>query len=486
MNKIIITNPEKFEKLKNKFMDDGFNNLQIVSDFDRTLTKSKIKDEEVPSIISLLRKKNYSNKDYITKATKIFNKYHLHEINENLSLSKKNKFMEQWWEESSNLLIENKFSNIKLNKISKSRKIKFRNKTIELFKLLNENNVPLTIISACSFGYDAIDLILKNKKINYNNIELISNKVIWDKNGYAKGFVKPLINSFNKHKFKSKNYNKNNRKNLILLGDLISDIKMSECVKYESIIKIGFLTKKTNKNLEIYKKHYDVLILNDGVMDFVYNFVKEIKNNKNSNDAKNITIETYDKSFKSYKELTKNKHAAEMSKDFIKLLKKNSLILDLGCGPGRDAKIFSNNGFKVIGIDLSKKMINECKKNVKNADFYLMDICDLKFKNNYFDGIWASASLLHVPKKEILKALKESYRVLKKEGIMYVSVKKGKGETLKPDERYHGLKKFWAFYSEKEIKQKLIKAGFKIIDLKIKEKYGSYQTNPYIRIICKK
>lgn len=282
MNKIIITNPKKFEKLKNKFINDGFENLHIISDFDRTLTKSKINDkEEVPSIISLLRHKNYSNKTYINKATKIFNIYHPHEINENLSLNKKNKFMEEWWEESSKLLIENKFSKIKLNKISKSRKIKFRNKTIELFKLLNENNIPLTIISACSFGYDAIDLILKNKKIDYNNIELISNKVLWDKKGYAKDFVKPLINSFNKHKFKSKNYNKNNRKNLILLGDLISDIKMSNCVKYDNIIKIGFLTNETNKNLEIYKKNYDVLILNDGGMDFVYNFVKEIKNNKN-------------------------------------------------------------------------------------------------------------------------------------------------------------------------------------------------------------
>jgi ubiquinone/menaquinone biosynthesis C-methylase UbiE len=199
-----------------------------------------------------------------------------------------------------------------------------------------------------------------------------------------------------------------------------------------------------------------------------------------------ITIESYDKTYKEYIDKADKLHPIEYSNKFSSMIKKDSLILDLGCGYGRDAKIFCENGYNVIGIDLSKNMIKEAKERVKNAKFFVMDLRKLDFEDNYFDAIWASASFLHIQKKEILKALKESYRVLKKGGIMYVSVKEGEGEILKTDLRYGKVKKFWAFYKENEIKEKLIKAGFTIIESSIEERMYEHQTNLFIKIFCKK
>ena len=203
-------------------------------------------------------------------------------------------------------------------------------------------------------------------------------------------------------------------------------------------------------------------------------------------DHKKITTESYNSTVGEYIKNTDGMHQAKNSRKFISLLDKNSLILDLGCGPGRDARIFTDKGFKVIGVDLSENMIKAAKKRVKNAEFKVMDICRLDFKDNYFDGIWASASFVHIPKNEIPKALKEARRVLKEKGIFYLSVKEGKGEVLEPDRRYGGVEKFWSFFKQEEIKEMLKKTGFDIIETYINKPDGLYATNPWINIFCQK
>ena len=203
-------------------------------------------------------------------------------------------------------------------------------------------------------------------------------------------------------------------------------------------------------------------------------------------DHKKITTESYNSTVGEYIKNTDNLHQAKEGKKFISLLKKNSLILDLGCGPGRDAKIFAGRGFKVIGVDLSESMIKAAKERVKNAEFRVMDMLKLDFKDNYFDGIWASASFVHIPKRGIPKALKEARRVLKEKGIFYLSVKEGKGEVLEPDRRYGGVEKFWSFFKQEEIKEMLKKTGFDIIETYINKPDGLYATNPWINIFCQK
>lgn len=199
-----------------------------------------------------------------------------------------------------------------------------------------------------------------------------------------------------------------------------------------------------------------------------------------------ITITSYDKTaVEYYKVVTKFALLPEIF-EFIKLVKKDGKILDLGCGPGHHSKYFSNLGFNVIGIDLSQEMIEIAKKVSEKSTFHVMDILDLNFEKDTFDGIWASASLLHVPKKRIKSVLIKLNEILTNQGILYISLKEGKGSELFSDIRYGGVDKFYAYYHLEEIQNLLKDIGFNILEIKLKDKRTSYDTNPWIHVYCKK
>ena len=108
---------------------------------------------------------------------------------------------------------------------------------------------------------------------------------------------------------------------------------------------------------------------------------------------------------------------------FLKLIAKNGRILDAGCGSGRDTKMFKTLGFEVEAIDGSAEMCRLASEfsgvNVKHMQFQDIDF------HQEFDGIWACASLLHVPSdglEDVLVKLKNS---LKEDGILYASFKYG-------------------------------------------------------------
>ena len=119
---------------------------------------------------------------------------------------------------------------------------------------------------------------------------------------------------------------------------------------------------------------------------------------KETIDSYNEHAEFFSNKFKSLMDL---KMRYEF-KRFIELLPGKD-ILDLGCGSGDHSVYFIQRRLKVISIDLSKEMISLCKQKGLNAS--VMDIEDLKFKNNIFDGIWSVTSLLHVPKSKISSKL---------------------------------------------------------------------------------
>ena len=148
---------------------------------------------------------------------------------------------------------------------------------------------------------------------------------------------------------------------------------------------------------------------------------------------------------------------------FVKKFPKNSSLLDVGCGGGRDTKYFINLGFEVTGIDLSSVMLNEARKLVPKAKFHKMDVLGLKFPANTFDGIWAQAVLLHLKRGDVPKALKGLYKILKKGGILHVRVKHGKGEKLVKEKLSGWNERFYTYFLKSEIESLFKKSGFKII-----------------------
>ena len=172
------------------------------------------------------------------------------------------------------------------------------------------------------------------------------------------------------------------------------------------------------------------------------------------------TLDYYDNNIDSYKSLWlddfSNNYNFEIPDIFLSYLDKNSKILDMGCGTGRDSKYFKELGHIVKSIDGSLEM---CKvaSNLLNEEVEQLNFLNINYKEE-FDGIFACASLLHLSSEDLLIVLRKISNALKENGILYTCFKYGEEERF--EERYYNdmtLDKFKEI--TKEIKElKLIKS----------------------------
>ena len=141
-------------------------------------------------------------------------------------------------------------------------------------------------------------------------------------------------------------------------------------------------------------------------------------------------------------------------------------ILDIGSGAGRDAAVFIEAGFDYTGVDASQAMLDVAKERAPKGTYKQMDFYHLEFSDNSFDGFWAAASFLHVPKVDLPKLLVEAKRILKTGGIGFISVKETDGmeEGMIEQKRFDTtIARYFAFYENDEFKKYLADAGFEII-----------------------
>lgn len=135
------------------------------------------------------------------------------------------------------------------------------------------------------------------------------------------------------------------------------------------------------------------------------------------------TIDYYEQNAKAFIEGTLNVDFAEIQNTFLNLLPEKALILDFGCGSGRDTKYFLNQGHSVDAIDgtleLCKAANEYTRINVKHMYFHELHECEK------YDGIWACASVLHVKRRELPDILQKMSIATKKDGIIYLSFKYG-------------------------------------------------------------
>ncbi len=122
---------------------------------------------------------------------------------------------------------------------------------------------------------------------------------------------------------------------------------------------------------------------------------------------------------------------------FLPLLPKYASILDAGCGSGRDAKYFIEQGYKVTAFDASAKIAALAEKEVGQA-VSVQRLQDIPYQNQ-FDGIWACASLLHASAKELPDVFHRLVRALKPQGVIYCSFKYGRSEYEKQGRRFTDL-----------------------------------------------
>lgn len=172
--------------------------------------------------------------------------------------------------------------------------------------------------------------------------------------------------------------------------------------------------------------------------------------------------------------------------EFMASLPKQGKILEIGCAGGRDAKIFVKNKFDYTGIDLVPLFLKEAKKAVPKGTFLKMDVTKLKFPKNSFDGIWASAVLLHLNKPEVPKTLKQMNKVLKSGGIIYICVKRGQGTSQVKEKLSQGNVRAFTFFYKKEIEALVKQAGFTITKSTLLPDFYGRPKVSWITLLAKK
>ena len=120
---------------------------------------------------------------------------------------------------------------------------------------------------------------------------------------------------------------------------------------------------------------------------------------------------------------------------FLAMLPEAGSILELGCGAGNHSKEMLARGFKVRATDGSPEMAEIASQRLNHpVEAMLFDELD---ESEAYDGVWASACLLHVPRDELAGILVRIHRALKPDGLFYASYKVGHGDGRDSLGRYY-------------------------------------------------
>lgn len=176
------------------------------------------------------------------------------------------------------------------------------------------------------------------------------------------------------------------------------------------------------------------------------------------------------KTLESYKRIAAARGKTHVNSDFwrpefekFSELLPNGKVIDIGCGSGRDVILFTEAGYDYAGVDISDEMLSEAKKLVPAANFVKGNAYSLDFPSRTFDGFWAAASLLHIPKINTSLVLQEIKRVTRVGGIGFIAMKEGEGEQMVQGS-LDGDERFFSFYAESEFLQLLQSNGFEVLE----------------------
>ena len=150
-----------------------------------------------------------------------------------------------------------------------------------------------------------------------------------------------------------------------------------------------------------------------------------------------MSTEYYNNNAQSFYDRSVSLEVDDLYEPFLSRLEKGAHILDAGCGSGRDTKHFLELGYKVTAFDGSGEMAKLASEltgqDIKTRMFNEMN------EEKVYDGIWACASLLHVPLQELQHTIQIMSRSLKQGGIFYASFKLGTTERQEEGRNFTDL-----------------------------------------------
>jgi len=149
----------------------------------------------------------------------------------------------------------------------------------------------------------------------------------------------------------------------------------------------------------------------------------------------------------------------------------HGLVADLGCGPGHVARYLHDQGVRMLGIDLSPRMIDSARQRSPDIEFRVGDMRALDLPDGALAGIVAFYSLIHIGEPEMGATLRELRRVLAPGGLLLVAFHIGE-ETVHRDELWgHPVSLDFRFLMPSPVVARLIEAGFVVLERVEREPY---------------
>ena len=194
--------------------------------------------------------------------------------------------------------------------------------------------------------------------------------------------------------------------------------------------------------------------------------------------VENVTLGHYDQNALSFWQGTKDHDVSQNINALLEALPKNKSldILDFGCGPGRDLATFKSLGHKPVGLDGSSEFCQMAQDfsacQTLNQSFLSLDL-----KAQTFDGIFANASVFHIPSQKLSGVLSTLHNSLRPGGILFTSNPRGNSEG------WNGVR--YGHYMEFEQSQfYLEQAGFSILDHYYRPEGKPRHEQPWLAIVC--
>ncbi|KAK9960372.1 hypothetical protein ABG768_008233 [Culter alburnus] len=274
-----IRDPERVEQIICSLIKGGASKLQIITDFDMTLSRFAVNGKRCPTCHNIIDNCKLVTEDCRKKLLQLKETYYPIEIDPHLTMEEKYPFMVEWYFKSHTLLVEQRLEKDKLPEVVRESDVCLREGYEQFFDRLHQHSVPVFIFSA-GLG-DVLEEIIRQAGVYHTNVKVVSNFMDFDDNGVLKGFKGELIHVYNKHDGALRNteYFKQlkDNGNIILLGDSLGDLNMADGVpNVENILKIGFLNDKVEELLEKYMDSYDIVLVRDETLEVPNSILQKI------------------------------------------------------------------------------------------------------------------------------------------------------------------------------------------------------------------
>ncbi|CAF4854066.1 unnamed protein product [Pieris macdunnoughi] len=262
----------------NSILKDGHSKLQIVTDFDHTLTRHQMDSGKIVlTSFGMFKDCPSVPQIYKDEDNRLSDIYKPIEVDHIMTVEEKTKHMIDWYIAAHKLLLGMKFPKQELNEISRNMVQCFRTGVKDLISYTEAHFIPVLVFSA-GLG-ECVVAAMEAANFLLPHVKVISNFLDIDENDTILGIKGEVIHTYNKNEAAIKNTEYyemvKERNNVILMGDNIGDAGMAEGMDHcDVIIKVGFLGRNVEGNLQNYLNKFDIVLVNDHTVNVVNAILK--------------------------------------------------------------------------------------------------------------------------------------------------------------------------------------------------------------------